>query len=150
MRLFGDRFDISSALSDLTRLHTELLPALLDERSALAASDLNRLADVVTNKRALLEQLHAATQHYDTATLEARVNALPDDERAVVGRRLNDLRRLASEAQESNRVNGKIVARSQKSLSELAQLVLGEPVDQLYGDRGEAKPLNRGGRVAKA
>lgn len=144
---------MSNLLKSLKSLHEplgELLAALADERAALTANNLPQLARAVEDKRTLLQSIHQQNLALNPATVLDRINQAPAAERPELLEQHQILQRLARQTRESNRVNGKIVSRSQQSLLELMRLTLGNQVDGIYGEHGETKSLMAGGPVAEA
>ena len=145
---------INPTLSEqFARLHqqlAELLPLLKGERAALVDNDLDQLARHVELKRSLLMAIHAASQQLDPASVQARIAAAPASEQSQLAAAHRSLKSLAAEVREYNRVNGKIVARSQQSVADLLQLTFNDRSEKIYGENGESRSLAAGASVAQA
>ena len=116
----------------------------------MVAQELDAFQAAVQHKQALLTALHQVSASLPKAPLDEQIAAAPAEQQPQLEELQTTLKLLTREAQESNRVNGKVVARSQKSLRELMQLLLGNQPDQIYGEHGEPRPLRGGVPVAEA
>lgn len=141
---------LSEQLSKLQQQLAELLPLLEGERKALVENDLEALARHVEQKRSLLLAVHAASRQLDPTSVQARIAAAPEPERSRLAVAHRSLTALAAEVREYNRVNGKIVARSQQSVAELLQLTFDDRSEKIYGENGQSRSLAAGASVAQA
>lgn len=137
-------------LTALQRLYAQLLPILTAEREALTTIDTEGLSAAVADKQRLLSEIHDATRALGPLRISAQIANAPEAERKSLEEVAATLKHLATEAQESNRVNGKVVARSQKSLRELMAVLHGQQPESIYGEHGESRPLTAGAPVAQA
>jgi flagella synthesis protein FlgN len=134
----------------LTGLSDELAKILSAEKDALVSRDLDALAKLTETKQQLCSQIERQLQELGPEPLSKRIAALPDAQR----RRLDPLHRTlverASEIQNYNAVNGKIVRRSQQSVRELLNLMSGTDDGPLYGQQGQALGSAQGTAIARA
>ncbi len=127
----------SSADEILTAFEQRLakLAELLDkEREALRLHQVEQLAAITAEKQAACESLAAEAF---SATLPELIKAAPDGVREQLELRHTSALTLAQQVRDSNLVNGKILHRSQKSISDLLNILSGKPLDGLYGTSGQ-------------
>ncbi|MEM1433103.1 MAG: flagellar protein FlgN [Pseudomonadota bacterium] len=141
---------LSDQLATLQQQLAELLPLLQAERAALVDNDLEQLTRHVELKRNLLMAIHGASQQLDPDSVRDRIAAAPEPEQSQLAAAHSSLKALAAEVREYNRVNGKIVARSQQSVAELLQLTFDDRSEKIYGENGESRSLAAGASVAQA
>ena len=137
-------------LQALQQLYLKLLPVLAAERSALTTIDTDGLGSAVSEKQQVLSEIHDATRALGPQRISVQIAGAASTERPALEELAASLKHLATEAQESNRVNGKVVARSQKSLRELMAVLHGQQPESIYGEHGEPRHLRAGAPVAQA
>ncbi|MEM9623825.1 MAG: flagellar export chaperone FlgN [Pseudomonadota bacterium] len=115
--------------------HLHQLSQLLDdERDALSRHDTDALAALLEAKMVVLKQLQDPA--FGPALAE-QISITPAAERAELEARHSSALVLARQVRDSNLVNGKVLHRSQKSVSDLLNILSGKSLDGLYGTSGQ-------------
>ncbi len=142
-------YNPSDILDQFESLLEQLEAILQAERHALASRDIEELERTSQVKLTLVEQLQAP--QFGAALLEGIRNANPDQSTVLNARHKSAMER-AIQVRDSNLVNGKILHRSQKSISDLLNILSGKPLDGLYGTSGRTEAAQQHGHatIAKA
>ena len=139
------RFQIMSLIQAELKDARELLEQLKRESAALSQRKLDLLADIVERKNQLLVSLEQAggrrkmlLQQHNLPTNDVGWrNLLARGKDESIGDHWHKLERLIKDCKAANETNGKLLNRSQRSLTHLAQLLRGQtPGENLYNARG--------------
>ena len=145
--------ELQSTLAKTATLLLELQSALTAERLALTERNLQDLQQATEAKTSLLAQLEGTATALQPQKFQRITATLPMDARAKFDELHNAVISAAHSAKESNTVNGKILARSQQSVTELSRLLNADSQGAIYGEHGKmANPASgpRQGRLASA
>lgn len=148
--------DPATSLSErIDTLYTSLLglqEELVVERDALSARDGDALAASNARKLSLVERIDTLCRSLPASLgqLIASAESLTPAEREKLDAVHKSVVELASQTQEYNLVNGRIIARSQQSNRELLASLTGQGAQDTYSSSGQPDKHASGSAIARA
>lgn len=138
-------FKIAQTLQQEFNAANHLLELLQQESAALSDRDLPLLASIVERKSQELVALEQAAMKRRNILLEQKLPVNEQNWRQLLGRcrdeklisQWRSLEQLIKTCKQENETNGKLLARSQRVLSKLTQVLRGQSdADGLYNRKG--------------
>lgn len=114
------RAEFEQALNTLTAAYGQLDALSQRQQALIDAGDMDRMLALLTERRALVDQVERAAPGFDRGrrAWEQHADSLSEAQNAELGRRVSAVERMGSAIAERDRKAGEVLARQRDSLAE--------------------------------